>query len=99
MLELNPELQALLIAGVTFLVTEGLKALSEMLGWDLSGLGAAITAALVAVALTAVNGLLGLIPPQYYEIARSVMALLVVIFGSFGIHRQFKRYDPQRALG
>ena len=91
MLELSPELQALLIAGVTFLITEGLKSLSNLLGFDLSGAGAAITAALVAVALAIVNGLLGSIPPEFHEIARVVMTLLVAILGSFGVHRQFKR--------
>ena len=93
MLELSPELQALLIAGVTFLVTEGLKALSNLLGFDLSGAGAAVTAALVAVALAAINGLLGAIPPEFHEIARVVMTLLVAILGSFGVHKQFKRFS------
>ena len=91
MLELDPELQALLIAGITFLVVEGLKALSNLVGLDLSGAAAAVTAGLVALALAAISGVLGWIPPEYHEIARVVMALLVAILGSFGIHRQFKR--------
>ena len=95
MLELNPELQALIIAGITFLVVEGLKALSNLIGLDLSGAAAALTAGVVAVVLAALTGLLGLVPPEYHEIARVVMALLVAILGSFGVHRQFKR----RAVG
>ena len=91
MLELDPELQALLIAGITFLVVEGLKALSNLVGLDLSGAAAAVTAGLVALVLAAISGVLGWIPPEYHEIARVVMALLVAILGSFGIHRQFKR--------
>ena len=91
MLELDPELQALIIAGITFLVVEGLKALSNLVGLDLSGAAAAVTAGLVALALAAISGVLGWIPPEYHEIARVVMALLVAILGSFGIHRQFKR--------
>ena len=91
MLELDPELQALLIAGITFLVVEGLKALSNLVGLDLSGAAAAVTAGLVALALAAISGVLGWVPPEYHEIARVVMALLVAILGSFGIHRQFKR--------
>ena len=91
MLELDPELQALLIAGITFLVVEGLKALSNLVGLDLSGAAAAVTAGLVALALAAISGVLGWVPPEYHEVARVVMALLVAILGSFGIHRQFKR--------
>ena len=91
MLELDPELQALIIAGITFLVVEGLKALSNLVGLDLSGAAAAVTAGLVALVLAAISGVLGWIPPEYHEIARVVMALLVAILGSFGIHRQFKR--------
>jgi len=93
MLELDPQLQALILAGVTYLVTEGLKSLSNLLGFDLSGAGAAITAGIMALLLAAVSGLLNLIPPQYHEIAKVVMALIVSIFGSFGVHRLFKRFD------
>ena len=89
-MELNPELQALLIAGITWLVTEGLKSLSNVLGFDMSGVKTAVTAALVAIALAAVNGVFGLIPAQYYEVAQVVMSLLVAILGSFGVHRQVK---------
>ena len=96
MLELDPELQALIIAGVTFLVVEGLKALSNLIGLDLSGAGAAITAGIVALALAVVNGLIGQIPLEYHEIVRVVMALLVAIIGSFGVHRQFKRFEPSK---
>ena len=92
MLELSPELQALLIAGVTFLVTEGLKALGGLLKIDVSGAGSVVVAALVGVLLLLVNGWLALIPPEYNEIARSVMSLLVVVLSSFGVHKTVKRF-------
>jgi len=91
LLELNPELQAVILAGVTFLVTEGLKALSNLLGFDLSGAGAAITAGVMAFLLAVLGGVFALIPPEFHEIASIIQVLLVAILGSFGVHRQFKR--------
>jgi len=95
MLELNPELQALLIGFITLLVTEGLKSLGSLIGFDLSGAAAALTAGVVAVLLSLVNGLFGLIPPAYFEIAQVVMTLLVAILGSFGAHRQLTRFGAR----
>lgn len=94
MLELDPELQIILVGFVTFLVTEGLKALGGLFGIDLSGAGSAVTAGIVALLLTFINALLGFIPPEYHEIARAVMSFLVVLLGAFGLHRQLKRFEP-----
>ena len=90
MLELNPELQALLLAGVTYLVTQGLKSFGALVGFDLSGAAAAITAGLMGIVLAILSGLLGIIPAEYHEIANIIMALLVGILGSFGIHKTVK---------
>jgi FtsH-binding integral membrane protein len=92
MLELSPDLQALLFAGVTFLVTEGLKALGPFLKIDISGAKSVVVAALVGVLLLLVNGWLALIPPEYHEVARSVMSLVVVVLSSFGVHKTVKRF-------
>ena len=86
MLELDPNLQAIILAGVTYIVVEGLKSLGGVFGIDLSGAGTAVTAAVMAVVLAALSGVLAWIPPQYHEIAQVVMSLIVVIFGSFGVH-------------
>lgn len=96
MLELDPQLQALILAGVTYVVTEGLKALSNVLGFDLSGAAAAVTAGLMGLILALLSGLLAFIPPQYHEIAQVVMSLIVVILGSFGVHRLIKAFKPDR---
>jgi putative exporter of polyketide antibiotics len=96
MLELDPNLQALIIAGLTVLVTEGLKALSGVLHLDLSGAAAAVTAGFVALVLAVLSGVLALVPPEYHQVAQVVMALIVAILGSFGFHRQLKRFEPNR---
>ena len=94
MLELNPELQALLLGLVTLLVTDGLKSLGELFKIDISGAASAVIAAIVAVVLSVVNGLFGLIPPEYHEIARVAMQLLVTVLGAFGAYRQLKHFRP-----
>lgn len=90
--QLPIELQALIAAGIGFLVTEGLKALSSLFGKDLGGVGAAITAALVSAVVLFVNALIAIIPPEYAPVVQSVLALLVAVFGAFGVHRQVKRF-------
>lgn len=95
MLELDPQLQALILAGVTYIVMEGLKALSSVIKIDLSGAAAAVTAGIMAVLLAALSGVLALVPPEYHEVARVVMALIVAIFGSAGLHRLIKRFSAK----
>ena len=96
MLELDPQLQALILAAVTYFVTEGLKALSNVLGFDLSGAAAAVTAGIMGLILAVLSGLLAFIPPQYHEIAQVVMSLIVVIFGTFGVPRFVRDFKPER---
>ena len=94
MLELDPKLQALLLGFITLIVTDGLKSLGEVFKIDISGAASAVVAAIVAVVLSILNGLFGLIPPEYHEIARIVMQLLVTILGAFGAYRQLKHFRP-----
>ena len=98
MLELDPNLQALILAGVTYLVVEGLKSLGGVFGIDLSGAGAAVTAAVMAVVLASLSGLLAWVPVQYHEVAQVVMSLIVVIFGSFGAHGIVKKNRAAKSL-
>ena len=77
---------------MTFLVTEGLKALGGIFKIDVSGVGSVVVAAIVGVLLLLVNGWLALIPADYVEIAKSVMSLLVVVLSSFGVHKTVKRF-------
>jgi len=96
MLELDPNLQALILAGVTYIVVEGLKSLGGVFNIDLSGAATAVTAAVMAVVLAGLSGVLAWIPPQYHEVAQVVMSLIVVIFGSFGVHGIVKKNRAAR---
>ena len=91
MLELDPTLQALILAGVTWLVTEGLKSLSGALNKDLSGMATAIVAGLMGIILAALSGVLSFIPPEYHQLAQVLMTLIVTILGAFGVHGIIKK--------
>lgn len=92
-LQLPPELVSLLVViPITFLVTEGLKALSQLIGRDLSGSAAFIVAGLVAALLAFVDGLLALVPADQAPIWTAAFQLLVLLLGAAGVHRTFKRF-------
>lgn len=91
MLELSPELVGAISAFVGFVVAEGLQSLSRVVKRDLSGLATALTAAFVSVLVASVNGLLGLIPPQYTPFVRGLLAFLVIVLGPVGIHSILKK--------
>ena len=95
MLELDPNLQALLLGFITLLVTDGLKSVGELFKVDISGAASAVTAGVVALVLSFVNGLFGFIPPEFHEIARIVMQLLVTVLGAFGAYRQLKHFQSR----
>jgi hypothetical protein len=92
LIELPVEIQAVIAAGIGFIVTEGLKALSQVLGKDISGAGAAITAALVTAVIVFANALLAIVPAEYQSLAQALLGVLVAVLGAFGIHRQFRRF-------
>jgi len=83
--ELPIEVKALL----TFLITQGLKALLGLFGADLAGKWAAVVAALVAAVLFFAEGLLATIDPATRDIIVKVLTLLVGILGAFGIHKTY----------
>lgn len=85
------ELQAIIAGFIVFLVTEGLKSLGALIKIDLSGAAAGIAAAIVGLIVALVNGFLIQIPPEFADVARSILSLLIVILGAFGVHRTFKR--------
>lgn len=91
MVELPSELIVLLGAGIAFLVGEGLQSLSRLLGIDLSGHVAAIAAAVTALLVAALNGLLGLIPVEYLPYVKGLLAFLVIVFAPAGVHSVLKR--------
>ena len=85
MFELPIEVKMLL----TFLITQGLKALLGLFGPDLAGKWAAVVAALVAAVLFFAEGLLAVIDPATRDIIVKVLTLLVGILGAFGIHKTY----------
>jgi len=90
------ELEALLVVGLTalftFLVTQGLKALSNLLNKDFSGWASAIVAVFVGSSMFFLKSWLALIPPEYDEVVAGVYALLLAILSAFGYH--YTRKNP-----
>lgn len=91
MLELSPELIAVLSAAVGMLVAEGLQSLGRLLNRDFSGHAAALTAAIVGLLVASVNGLLGLVPPEYTKVVSGLLAFLVIVLGPMAIHSIIKK--------
>lgn len=91
MLELNPELVALLAAALAFLVGEGLQSLGRLLKIDLSGQVAAIASVITAFLVAVINGLFTFIPAEYIPYVKGLLGALVIIFGPAGVHSVLKR--------
>lgn len=80
------EIKALL----TYLLTQGIKALLALFGKDVSGWASAFTAVAVGAVLFFIEGLLALVPEAYAESVNAGLAFIVVILGSFGTHYTYK---------
>jgi predicted RND superfamily exporter protein len=87
-MELPNELVVLISAGVGFLVTNGLKALFP--AWDISGVSAKITAALVTCVVALGNQALAFVPAEYQQVVVTLFALIISILGAYGIHFTLK---------
>jgi hypothetical protein len=92
LVQLPTELKAILAGFVAMLVTEGLKALGDVLHIDLSGKVAAVTAAIVAAIVFFLDALLAKIPPEFEGVASALLFLLVTVLSAYGIHRQLVRF-------
>ena len=89
---LPDELKAILVPFVTLFVTEGLKALGQLFGVDLSGKAAAVAGAICGALFFFADDLLARIPPEFEGVANAVLMLLVSILGAYGLHRQLVRF-------
>jgi hypothetical protein len=96
-LTLPAELQALLAMGIGFLVTQGLKSLSKLLGVDLSGWGAAITASIVTTTIYFLHAILSAVPASAAPSVAIGLTLLVSVLGAFGVHATIKGFQPAAA--
>jgi hypothetical protein len=96
--ELVTVLSVIIGGFVVKLVTDGIKGLSESLGYDLGKIGSLIAAALstciVTVAIGLINFGLGFVPPQYAPIVQGVFAVLLTLLSGMGLHRQAKLARP-----
>lgn len=84
MFTLPVEIVTALSAVIGFLVTNGLKALFP--SWDISGVAAKVTAALVTCVVALANQALLLVPEQYRPVVLTVFTLIIAILGAYGIH-------------
>jgi hypothetical protein len=92
--DLPAELQALIAMGIGYLVTQGLKSLSKLVGVDLSGWGAAIAASIVTTVIYFFNALLSAVPANAAPSVSIGLTLLVSILGAFGVHATVKGFQP-----
>lgn len=93
-LAVPPELQALIAAGIGYLVTQGLKSLSKLFHKDISGWGAVLTASVVTCVIYFFNALLSAVPENAVQIVSVGLTLLVAILSAFGVHYTFKGFQP-----
>lgn len=73
-------------AGVTYLVTQGVKAVARVFGRDISGKAAVVAALITQCILVFGNGLLASASPQNQQLAATVFSLIVLTLGAAGIH-------------
>ena len=82
------ELKILLAMGITYVVTQALKFLSEKVGLDLSGYTAQVAAALVASVLVVINAIVSNVPVEFLPVINQLLALLVVVLGATGLYKK-----------
>jgi hypothetical protein len=83
---LPPEGSLLITALVTAAVTWLLLKAAELLKMDLSGYVGPIVAIVAPILITAIESVLGMIPPAFDNIALTVIHLIVLIVASLGIY-------------
>ncbi len=93
--ELPMPLQALIAAGIGFLVTAGLKSLSTLLKSDISGWGSVITGGLTTSVIFFLNALLSAVPEPAQPSVAVGLTLLVTILSAFGLARTVKGFQPK----
>jgi hypothetical protein len=75
---------------VAFLVTQGVKAVANLFGKDIGGVGAASVAVFVGAVVFFAEGLLALVSPEKQEVVQSALALVALLLSSFGTHYTYK---------
>lgn len=86
-MQLPNELQVLIGIVVLFLVVNGLKGISELLGRDLSGWGTIIAGIITATVIFFINQILAVVPVSAQPIVQAILNLLVLLLGGIGLKR------------
>lgn len=76
------------------LVTQGLKSLSKLLKYDLSGWGAALTASVTTSVILFFNAILAAVPAAAQPSVAVGLTLLMTILGAFGLKDTLKSFVP-----
>ena len=79
-----------IVALLTFLLTQGIKALLGLFDKDMSGMTAAIVAVAVGSLLFFMAGVIGIFPVEIQESIVAGLGLIGVILSGFGIHYTYK---------
>jgi hypothetical protein len=95
LVQIPEELVYLIMVGVTFLVVQALKFVSDLLNHDLSGYEAQLVASITAAAVVVLNAALGNIPAEYASLANGFLQFLVVVLGSFGMYKVYRQFNPE----
>jgi len=90
MFQFPAEIKAL----ATALLTQGIKAVVELFGGQLSGKAAAGVAIVVAAFLFLGEGLVGLLPPEVQQQVVAVLSAIASILAAFGAHRFYAGLKP-----
>jgi hypothetical protein len=92
-----PEWAVLLIsAGITWLVTNGLKSLTKTLPWvpTIEGQATALVAAIVGFIVVFGNGLLSMIPATYHAGVIAFFAFVGTLLSAYGVHYTVTQFKP-----
>jgi tetrahydromethanopterin S-methyltransferase subunit D len=84
--------------GIGYVVTQGLKSVSKLVGADLSGWGAAISASIVTTTIYFLHALLSAVPAAAAPSVAIGLMLLVSVLGAFGIHATIKGFQPAKIV-
>lgn len=86
-MQLPNELIVVINAIVLFLVVNGLKALSELIGKDLSGWGTVVAGVLAATFVFFLNQILALVPAGQQALIAAIFNVLILLLGAMGLKR------------
>ena len=92
--QLPLEIQAIVAAGIGFLVTAGLKSLSVLLKKDISGWASVVTGGLVTSTVYFLNAILSTVLDAAQPSVAIGLTLLVSILSAFGVAATIKKFQP-----